>query len=164
MRSFRIAAVLSLLSLVAGCAAAVPPPPRVAADQPSPKVPLTTVLSAVAQAPAIRALPADLTPSLATTAEDVGFDNEKCEAGPSDDRVEPCVFGDRASATDVVLYGDSHAGMWLPPLSQIAERLDWRVQFYGKPGCPTLDLAVWNQREQRVFTECDRFRDFVAGG
>jgi hypothetical protein len=45
----------------------------------------------------------------------------------------------------------------------IAERLDWRLQFYGKPGCPTLDLAVWNQQEQRVFGECDGFRTFVAG-
>jgi hypothetical protein len=161
-RTFRLASVAVLLTVIAGCTAAVPPAPRVVAP-PAPKISLDAVLNAVSKAPARRGLPADLTPSLATSAEDVGFDNEKCEAAPRAGRIEPCVFGDRASATDVVLYGDSHAGMWLPALSEIAERRDWRVQFFGKPACPTLTVTVWNQQEQRPFVECDRFRAFVTG-
>ncbi|WP_127498887.1 SGNH hydrolase domain-containing protein [Actinoplanes solisilvae] len=150
-----------LVALVAGCTPAVPPAPRIT-SAPAPKVPLSSVLAAVRQAPSLRELPADLTPALATAADDFGFDNSKCEAGPAADRVEACVFGDRASATDVVLWGDSHGGMWLPALSEIAERRDWRVQFYGKPACPTLPITFWNQQEQRPFHECDRFRDFVT--
>ncbi|MFC3737580.1 SGNH hydrolase domain-containing protein [Paractinoplanes deccanensis] len=123
---------------------------------------LPSVLAAVRKAPALRALPPDLTPSLVTTADDVGFDNDTCEAGPKADRIEPCVFGDRASATDVVLYGDSHAGMWLPAMKEIAERRHWRLQFFGKPACPTPKITFWNQQESRVFTECDRFRSYVA--
>ncbi|WP_250000118.1 SGNH hydrolase domain-containing protein [Actinoplanes sp. M2I2] len=160
-RPCRLALVLALLTVIAGCTATIPPPPRATAP-PAPRIGLDAVVSAVREAPGRKVLPADLTPSLATSGEDVGFDNEKCEAGPTADRVEPCVFGDRAGATDVVLYGDSHAGMWLPALSEIAERRDWRVQFFGKPACPSLSLTVWNQQEQRPFTECDRFRAFVA--
>ncbi|GID28940.1 SGNH hydrolase domain-containing protein [Paractinoplanes brasiliensis] len=160
-RTFRLALLVALLSVLAGCTVAVPPPPRVEPTPPAPRIALSEVLAAVAKAPARRELPADLTPSLATTAEDIGFDNEKCEAGPTADSVEACVFGDRASAVDVVLYGDSHAGMWLPALTQIADRRHWRLWFYGKPGCPAVAMTIWNQPEQRVFDECSRFRDFV---
>ncbi|GAB2581599.1 hypothetical protein Aab01nite_58710 [Paractinoplanes abujensis] len=162
-RTFRLSLLVAVLSVLAGCAAAVPPPPRVAEKPPAPKVGLATVLAAVAKAPSLRTLPADLTPSLSTSGDDVGFDNERCEAGPKADRIDACVFGDRAAATDVVLYGDSHAGMWLPAMAEIAERLHWRLQFYGKPGCPAVQLTVWNQQEQRPFGECDRFRDYVTG-
>ncbi|WP_250031674.1 SGNH hydrolase domain-containing protein [Paractinoplanes maris] len=161
-RTSRTVPMMALLGVIAGCTASVPPPPRAVAP-PAPRIGLTEVVTAVRQATVQGALPADLTPSLATTAEDLGFDNETCEAGPKAVQVEPCVFGDRASAIDVVLYGDSHAGMWLPALSAIAERRDWRLQFFGKPACPALAITFWNQQEQRPFTECDRFREFVAG-
>ncbi|MEV4343674.1 SGNH hydrolase domain-containing protein [Actinoplanes sp. NPDC049596] len=152
---------LGVLVLLSGCTGAPPPRPRQAAE-PVPQAALSSVLEAVRTAPATRKLPPDLTPALATSAADVGYDNEKCEAGPKADRIEPCVFGDRASATDVVLYGDSHAGMWLPAMKEIAERRHWRLQFFGKPGCPALNLTLWNQQEGRLFAECDRFRAFVA--
>jgi hypothetical protein len=104
-------------------------------------------------------LPSDLTPSLATAASDLGFDSDRCEAGPAASRIEPCVFGDRASAVHVVLYGDSYAGMWLPAMRLIAERRHWRLQFYGKPGCPAVGLSVWNRR----FSSCDGFRAYAIG-
>jgi hypothetical protein len=53
---------------------------------------------------------------------------------------------------NVVLYGDSHAGMWVPALDAIAVSRHWRLQFYGKPGCPTVALP-----------RCDRFRAYVIG-
>ncbi|HEY0000278.1 MAG TPA: SGNH hydrolase domain-containing protein [Actinoplanes sp.] len=147
------------LVLLTGCAS--PPAPR-PAESAAPQVALAAVLTAVRKAPAIRALPADLTPALTATGGDLGFDNEKCEAGPAADRIEPCVFGDRASSIKVVLYGDSHAGMWLPAMTAIADRRHWRLQFFGKPGCPAVHITVWNQQESRPFVECDRFREHVA--
>ena len=117
-----------------------------------------TVLSAVRRAPAVRVPPGNLSP-----AGGLGFDNERCETPPAADRIEPCVFGDRASATDVVLYGDSQAGMWLPAMIEIAERRHWRLQFLGKPACPTPAITFWHQRERRSFGECDRFRAFATG-
>ena len=159
-RTFRLP-VLALVVLLTGCASVAPLRPR-PADQPAPRVSRASVLAAVRKAPTMRTLPVDLTPSLATAATDLGFDNEKCETAPTADRIEPCVFGDRASATDVVLYGDSHAGMWLPAMIEIAERRHWRLQFLGKPACPAPRITFWNQQERRSFGECDRFRGFVA--
>jgi hypothetical protein len=161
LRLLAVPSAALALSLLAGCLGAPPPRPR-QVERDVPRVALASVLAEVREAPARRTLPRDLTPPLATAAGDLGYDNEKCEPGPAGDRIEPCVFGDRASATDVVLYGDSHAGTWLPPMKEIAERRHWRLQYYGKPACPAVDITIWNQQQRRVFTECDRFRAFVA--
>ena len=151
-------AVLILIS-VAGCAPARPhPAPRV-----EPRVARADVLAAVRTASAIRAVPADLTPRLATAAADIGFDNSKCEAGPDADRIDACTFGDPAGSTKVVLYGDSHAGMWLPAMIRIATERHWQLRLFGKPGCPAPRLAFYDQQRSRPFAACDRFRDFVLG-
>jgi hypothetical protein len=156
--------VLAVLgSATAACADGHAAGPR-RSDGPVPRVALAEVLAAVRAAPAIREVPADVTPSLATAADDIGFPNTRCEAAPDADRVaEPCVFGDRASALRVVLWGDSHAGMWLPALMPIALSRHWRLEFYGKPACPAPKLTFWNQQQGRPFAECDRFRKFVVG-
>ena len=151
--------------LVAGtvaCTVAPPPAPR-RSTPPAPAIALADVLAAVRKAPAIRTLPADLTPSLTTAGDDLGFDNDKCEAGPAADHVDACVFGDPASSTKVVLYGDSHAGMWLPALLEIARRRHWQLRSFGKPACPAAHLSVWNQQQGRPFAECDRFRAYAEG-
>jgi hypothetical protein len=161
-------AIVPFLLAVLGCAAvgcadgqATWPRPT---DVPVPRVALATVLAAVRGAPGIRQVPADLTPSLATARDDLGFANTKCEAAPDADRLaDPCVFGDRASDRRVVLWGDSHAGMWLPALMPIALSRHWRLEFYGKPACPALYLTFWYQQQDRPFAECDRFRAFVLG-
>ena len=161
-RTRRLSVLVLVLALVAGCGDGKPAPRP--SDRPAPRVALADVLAAVRKAPSIRKVPADLTPSLATAGEDLGFDNAKCEVAPTADRIDqPCVFGDPVSPTRVVLYGDSHAGMWLPAMQKIAERRQWRLEFYGKPACPTPALSFWNQQEARPFAECDRFRDFVLG-
>ncbi len=163
-RTRRILGLLLICTVgaVAACTTAATPRPR-PVDLPVPRVALPAVLTAVRAAAEIRTLPAGLTPSPSAAARDVGFDNERCEAGPAADRIEACVFGDPASAFTVVLYGDSYAGMWLPALTEIAERRHWRLQFYGKPACPAPRLVVWDERERRPFGACDRFRDFVLG-
>jgi hypothetical protein len=146
-----------LAGLLAACTTSAAPAPRMSA-RPAPRYPLTRVLAAVRRAPAIRTVPTGLTPSLASAGQDLGFDSNRCEAGPSDSRVEACVFGDPASSTRVVLFGDSHAGMWLPALTEIAQRRHWQLRFFGKPGCAAPDLTFW---KQRTFTACDRFRSFA---
>jgi hypothetical protein len=150
--------LLVSVALLAGCAEG---PPHVL----SAETPLSSaqVVAAVRRAPAIRVLPSGLTPPVAVAASDLGFDSDRCEAGPAASRIEPCVFGDRASAVHVVLYGDSYAGMWLPAMRDIAERWHWRLRFYGKPGCPAVGLSVWNQQQNRRFSSCDGFRAYVMG-
>ena len=158
-RNVRLSLILTVvvLGLMTGCAAAEPPRPP---DAPAPRLPLTKVLAAVRRAPAIRTLPSGLTPSLTAAGQDLGFDSNRCEAGPSATRIDACVFGDPASSTRVVLFGDSHASMWLPALTGIAQRRHWQLRFFGKPGCPVPEITFWRQRP---FTGCDRFRSFAEG-
>jgi hypothetical protein len=152
--------LLLVLAVLTACGADRPAPDM--PDRPAPRIPLADVLSAVRTAPTIRRTPDDLTPSLGAVEADLGFDSAKCEAPPAADRIDqPCVFGDPAGPARVVLYGDSHAGMWLPAMKEIAQRRGWRLEFYGKPACPTPSLSFWNQQEQRPFAECARFHDFV---
>jgi SGNH domain (fused to AT3 domains) len=159
--SRNLRAVLALLSgLLAGCTASETPGAHPPAE-PAPGPPLTEVRAAVRRAPAIRMLPSGLTPPLATAGQDLGFDSDRCEAGPSATRIDACVFGDPAGSTRVVLLGDSHASMWLPALSEIAQRRHWQLTFYGKPACPAPAITFWNQWLGRPFTECDRFRAFA---
>lgn len=163
-RSRNLVVLLAMLTgLVTGCSASESPRPHPSA-QPAPIARLapTKVLAAVRRAPAIRTLPPGLTPPLTDAGQDLGFDSDRCEAGPSATRIDACVFGDPASSTRVVLLGDSHAGMWLPALAEIADRRHWQLTFYGKPGCPAPDLTFFNQQLGRSFTECDEFRAFAA--
>ena len=42
----------------------------------------------------------------------------------------------------MVLYGDSHAGMWFRAIDGIATRAHWKLIVLFKPGCPANDLSV----------------------
>jgi hypothetical protein len=51
-----------------------------------------------------------------------------------------CVFGDLASHKLLVLYGDSHAQMWLPALVPVATALSMRLVLIWHTGCPVVKL------------------------
>ena len=53
----------------------------------------------------------------------------------------PCAFGDRSSARLIVLFGDSHALMWLPALDRLATARSLRVDVFWAPTCPLVVLA-----------------------
>lgn len=47
-----------------------------------------------------------------------------------------CVYGDASGPNTIVLYGDSHARMWLPALNTIAIDAKARLVLLGQDGCP----------------------------
>lgn len=48
-----------------------------------------------------------------------------------------CVYGSEdPGATTVAVLGDSHANQWVPALTRIAAKHDWRLVTYLKSGCP----------------------------
>jgi hypothetical protein len=69
-----------------------------------------------------------------------------------------CVYGDRSSATTVVLFGDSHAAQWFPALERLAVQNGWRLESMTKSGCATADATVWSGITKRAYTECDEWR------
>ena len=65
-----------------------------------------------------------------------------CELGPGRDQIKPCTYGDRASHTTVVLFGDSHAGHWFDALNWISNRRHWRLVVMTKEGCTPAEVIL----------------------
>ena len=123
--------------------------------------------TAAIQAQILRSLPvndvpANLTPSIADAAADeppISVDG--CQDGYTDVSLQPCVFGDTTSSTTVVLFGDSHAGMWFPAVDNIANELGWKLIVWTKATCPPTSIPVFSPVLDRTFTECATWRDEV---
>ena len=86
----------------------------------------------------------------------------ECMENWRNDRIDTCSFG-HGSQT-VVLYGDSHAGMWLTTLRRVAEGRGMRLVTMLKGACPTSDVPVYDPRLSRFDTSCPKWRKaaFVA--
>ncbi len=70
----------------------------------------------------------------------------------------PCVLGDPKGSHTMVIYGDSHAGMWAPALGIIGKEKGWRVVLLTLNSCPVPDFPTWSNEKKRRYTECDDFR------
>ena len=60
-----------------------------------------------------------------------------------------------------MLFGDSHAAQWLPALQELAAQRDWRLVSLTKSSCPAVKVNVWNTSLERVFRECDQWRQLA---
>jgi hypothetical protein len=112
-----------------------------------------------------KVLPSDVTPSLAAASTDFGMDSHGCEVGPTATApLLPCdEFGDPTGKVQIMLVGDSHAGMWLPAVNELAVQNGWRLTFFAKTGCPfgeypSFQLAGY---ADRPYTECNSWRAAV---
>lgn len=118
--------------------------------------------AAIAASTALRAVPSNLTPSLADAAgskADVfvnGCVRSWREVGQAE-----CASGVPDSATTVALVGDSHAAMWHPAFEQIAAARHWRLETMAKVTCPLMDLPITSPYLGRRYTECEQWRGQV---
>jgi hypothetical protein len=60
----------------------------------------------------------------------------------------------------IVLFGDSHAWQWIPPLAAIAGQRDWRLVIYTKAGCAAEDVTNPNVTDEAT-SHCAQWRDAV---
>lgn len=121
------------------------PPPGTAAQ----------VAQLVKASTAIKKLPADLQPALAAAPNDSASTlYPKTANGCS--TTTACVYGDLNSSTVVVLYGDSHAQMWLPAFVPIANSLAFKLVLLWHAGCPIEDFATAN-------VTCEHYRTTDIG-
>jgi peptidoglycan/LPS O-acetylase OafA/YrhL len=131
-----------------------------------PLVPLSTVLAAVAASGHIKELPSPLDPPLAKMVANPrpyiapGWPTGGCSPKPLQTEVPACVFGDLGAHRTMVLYGDSHAGMWFQALDGIATREHWKLVLLFKNGCPASVVAVADYEGVRAAT-CDRWHRYV---
>jgi len=105
--------------------------------------------------------PSNLTPALedvATSLPDAYGDG--CHLSLQESSPHPCVYGDAAGATRIVVFGDSHAAQWLPAVQSFAaQHPDVRVESHTKSSCPAAEVTVLaNGVPDRG---CDAWRDDV---
>ncbi|MGK8558933.1 acyltransferase family protein [Nocardia gipuzkoensis] len=118
--------------------------------------------AAVAASAEIRAVPANLTPSLAEAPGDkAGVFLDGCVRSWRDVGQAECASGDPDSATTVALVGDSHAAMWHPAFEPIAAQRHWRLETMAKVTCPLLGLPITSPYLGREYTECEQWRGQV---
>jgi peptidoglycan/LPS O-acetylase OafA/YrhL len=64
----------------------------------------------------------------------------------------------------VLLVGDSHAEMWAPAVTALAERNDWRLLGLARSKCTPTDFTIaraWDSHEPTIGDECTQWRHTV---
>jgi peptidoglycan/LPS O-acetylase OafA/YrhL len=91
----------------------------------------------------VRAVPADLAPSLEGSRNDqpIIYANG-CHQTMGSEGMPECVFGDPAGKTQVWLVGDSHAAQWFPALNALAKEKGWKLVSHTYSGCPTTSTVL----------------------
>ena len=116
------------------------------------------VRASVAAALRNQAVPSDLTPNLLDIRESVA-DVGDCDY--TEDVRLLCRRGDEDASRTVIVIGDSHARAWIPAFDEISEDSGWRAYYLVKPQCTAAHVTVAPLGENRPFTECDAFQDWV---
>ena len=125
-------------------------------DAPMAEIASTTgVLQAVAQGEFITTWP-EQPPRIRNLAY-----SDDCDVSRLDTTSAACVLGDPNAERTVVVYGDSHAAMWIPAFDEIGRRSNWRVVQLTKPGCQAPDYPSYSRTLNREYTECAEFREFA---
>lgn len=84
-----------------------------------------------------------------------------CDQWFHSSEVEYCVFGPDDAEQTAVLLGDSIAAQWFPAIYQLFSRNGWRLIIATKSSCPMIDLPFFYDRINRVFTECEEWKEKI---
>ncbi|GAB3650691.1 acyltransferase family protein [Glycomyces tarimensis] len=106
-------------------------------------------------------VPVNLTPSLDDAREDkpLTYDEGCMTMQAGTDLAEDCWFGDPDGDRIMILFGDSHAAHWFPPLNQLAQASGWKMLVLTKAACSAPMVEEFNEERGREYTECAEWRD-----
>lgn len=62
---------------------------------------------------------------------------------------------------DIVLVGDSHAGMWFPAVDDAARRNQWGLRVWARTSCPFADVRKAGPGGVAAYVDCYRWRTDV---
>lgn len=96
-----------------------------------------------------RAVPSGLRPPLRVAARDEYPAKKACMTQHGRSKVVICQFGDPEGSVEIVLAGDSHAAMYLTPLTRIAEEHGWKLTTMAKRACPAM-LGLTGQNQWQI--------------
>ncbi|MFA9446031.1 acyltransferase family protein [Egicoccus sp. AB-alg6-2] len=106
-------------------------------------------------------LPASLNPPLEQAREvQPAVYGDDCFLGFDDERTpDACAYGpdDDQPLRSVVLFGDSHAAHWFPPLHELTVGRGWGLVPLVKASCPSMDVPVF--RNGSRYDACDAWRE-----
>jgi hypothetical protein len=142
--AFAVACLLGMAAGPVGAGTALPKP-----GTPS------QVSALVSASDRIRTLPAHLVPGLLLSDDPPGYYPATAKGCTG---ATQCVYGDTASKRVMVLFGDSHALMWLPAIAPVASEDRVKLVVEWMPGCPAATVSVWNTSTRSIDSACNTFR------
>jgi hypothetical protein len=98
--------------------------------------------------------------AITAAANEFGYDSA-CFLDIADDQLHECAYGNKASPTTIVLFGDSKAAQWFSAFKIIAERQGWRLIAYTKQGCLTARVSINVWTTGRSYPGCSIWRESV---
>jgi peptidoglycan/LPS O-acetylase OafA/YrhL len=87
--------------------------------------------------------------------------SKECDVTRKDTTSSVCVHGNPNGSRTLVVYGDSHAAMWIPALDVIGREAGWQVIQLTKPACQAPDFPRYSGTLKREYTECAAYREFA---
>jgi len=98
-----------------------------------------------------------LTPALITELSQIStLETRLAYPGVGMECLTACAFGDLSSKRTIVLYGDSHAMMWLPAV--LAAEPKYRVDLFWDPTCPLVAIPGLAFADGTPPSNCAAFR------
>ncbi len=73
-----------------------------------------------------------------------------------------CEGGDFNSTRLIVLYGDSHASMWMSSIEMIAKKNGYKVRLFAKLACPLVREPIWSFQLNKPFSECTQWQEKIV--
>ena len=105
------------------------------------------------------AIPSKLTPDILTVRDD---EPDVGECNYEKDSRELCPRGDPDADRSIVVFGNSHARMWIPTFDKIGQELGYRTYYFVKPNCAATLVSVGELVPgSPLWPECDEFRDWA---
>ena len=122
------------------------------------------IAAAISVAMKVTKLPANIAASLTSARTDKSAwlkETDPCSVDFPEVRVPDCPGGDPNGSKLIVLYGDSHASMWMPAIDAIAKKNGYRVELFAKLACPIVEVPIWSYQLNRPFKECNEWQKLV---
>jgi peptidoglycan/LPS O-acetylase OafA/YrhL len=106
------------------------------------------LLHQVGAATSITKVPKDLEPVPSQVGSYWGgnYEDPACQASTFQWDEHICIHGDPTAKRLMVVYGDSHAAMWLPAFERIASSAHWKLVILAKDYCPAELVTIVNQK------------------
>jgi peptidoglycan/LPS O-acetylase OafA/YrhL len=105
------------------------------------------------------AIPSHLEPDILTVRDD---EPDVGECNYEEDSRDLCPRGDPSADRSIVVFGNSHARMWIPAFDKIGEELGYRTYYLVKPNCAATLVSVGELVPgSPLWPECDDFRSWA---